>query len=553
MQTSLATTRILKVAVTGLCGLAFVVGSVRLVSSVPWGNYVAQFWDCSTLIQGVQNPGFPTGENSEVGQYAVMKYGYALPVWLLYRVFKTDAIPLWGTLWFLVLLVAPVFTSVFRRDHQFGWTGFLAYAALLVAMPFTHKYLYMANPTIQSTALWMLLALFYETGPPDGWLRRLLVVPGLLCGLLVLTDYKWFSFCVVAVLAIESVTVISASKHKDRWALPRAAIHVLDRVLLALLWIAIFIAIASLTNQVYLRSVLGYAAGTKAADAFRLTLSGNFFIFLWILGGFWFLAWLLTDFFFEKAEKRPLSRPDSAIAVRLLLIAIVIILGFSVVFWPRSARMYAPVVALLFCLGGRQVQSSVARATHATIWPILSQSVLIIVLIGVQARAFTSGASFKMPTGVDQVAKFLTLHRQQMGTAPVGCYAPPIFEVAAGDEMRWTNLAASPPADMDWVVTSEFFDRLYIGEFDLRRGHAQGWAEAVNKTRLRLLEKSVLAQSFANDFYRSPAYLCEVAIADRMLLEQWRRGRLEPAPRWELRFVGGRYGRAIPDGLLAPE
>jgi len=547
-----ATTRILQVIAIGLCGLAFVVGSIRLVSSLPWGNYVAQYWDCGTLIQGVQNPGFPSGENAAVGQYAVMKYAYALPVWLLYRVLKTDAIPLWGTLWFVVLVVAPAFTSLFRRDRRFAWTGFLAYAALLVSMPFTHKYINMANPTIQSMALWMLLALFYEAGPPNGWFRRLQVIPGLLCGLLVLTDYKWLSFCAAAVFAIEVVNVRAEAKGTGKRAFPDAVFQPIDRVLLVLLWIAFLVAIASITNQVYLRSLLGYAAGSKSADAFRLAASGNFFIYLWVLGGFWFLVWLVSDFLIEKVEKPSSPRPDSATALRLFIIATIIILGFSLVFWPRSARMYAPALALLFCLGGWRAQSLIVRVTRASIWPILSLSILVIVLIGVQARAFESGACFRLPTGVDHVAEYIAAHREQLGPAPFGCYAPPIFEVACGDSVSWTHLATSPPRAMDWMVTSEFFDQLYIDEFDLRRGHARGWGDAVTKSRLLFLEKSIPVLSFPNDFYTSPYYICEVAISDSVLVEQLKRGRQEQAPHWELRFVGGLYGRTMPGNIVAP-
>ncbi|MEW5701523.1 MAG: hypothetical protein AB1792_04760 [Candidatus Zixiibacteriota bacterium] len=537
-----------RAALMASASAAVALGTFRLFTALPWGHYFPYYWDGASVLESVQRPGFLLGTDPGLSDYALSKYGYSALVWVANRFVGFDA-PLYvETLWFLVLLIAPFFAPVFRTSERFGWFGYSVYAAGVITLPFVHKYVGMANPTMQSTALWLLLVLFYarrrgERGELIGWA----VVPGLLCAALALTDYKWIPFVVVGVAAVEILDPLRR-RHwdvRESWRSERG--RTLRRVVLILFWTPALLGIVAWANPAYREAVLRYAVSGNTIDALRPAVSWNLLIFLWVLGGFWAAVWTVWHWWSEHRRMRRTDAwtPDALWPGRVLAILIVVL--FSGIMWPRSARMFAPAVVFGILVFARRAQQTWDRCDGRGTRQVVTAVGLTLVMLGFAWRSVRAGDCHRLPGGIEKMARHIVAHREQIGRAPVGTYMLPSFALATGPAIRWFFPPVRVTNETDWIVTSDFLDPAGIREQQAMRRYDWRWTVDRFETRGILGESGVKVASFRNEFYTSAGYWCESSFSDGELLFILDLASKEKEPTWDLRYVGGIFGRALPD------
>ncbi|HWO58123.1 MAG TPA: hypothetical protein VNN55_11215 [bacterium] len=539
----------LTTAMLVFAGAAVVIAAINLVCYLPWQGSVARYWDEAALIQGTEKTGFPTGEDVIKGEYAVLKYGYALPYWCLRHWTSAAPAPALGMAWFVVMLAAPFVTPLFRIQGRFSVIGALAWVGAMLSLPIVNKYIGMANPTIQSMGLWLLLVLFY--GAPNAVRRRWMIVPGLLSGLLILTDYKWLSFSAAGILAIELWEQWLIDRQTGRfWA--RETIMTLARRLgLTALWAAAVVAVAAIVNPLYLPSIIHYVTAPTHIDAFRPSLSWNLLIFLWVLGGFWAFGWTLWQQWLRRREDSFNDDPSARIIRRAVIMGAVICIGFSVIFWPRSARMFAPAVVIGLLVFARLAGQAAAELETGSRRARFAAILLTLILAGISVRALQAGDYYKSEDGIRKLSDFIQDHPDQFPPQPMGCYAPPIFRVNVSDAHEWLFLPAPVPSTLSWVVTSEVFDRVIIDEQYLFGNRPWDWRSKSLGIREKLAAAGPAMISFPCDFYASPYYLCESNYSDAELTFMLDEAREVDKPTWDLRYIGSLFGPQAP-GVSTP-
>lgn len=535
----------LRLLIVALAALTAALAVVNLGRSLPWTDNIARYWDDAALIQGIQNHGFPSGESVITGEYAILKFGYALPYWCLYHWTSVDPGLALGLSWFLIMLMAPLFSPVFRIGGRLSMPGWLVWVAAMTSFPIVHKYIGMANPTIQSMGLWLLLALFY--GGPTVRQRGWTIVPGVLCGMIVLTDYKWLAFCTLSVLAIE-VSELWVARSAPGRLVSRENVFVLSRrVGLTLLWMCGVVSIAAILNTAYLESIIKYATGPGRIDAFRPALSWNLLIFLWVLGGFWAIAWTAWRMWAASSDPSH-GQGDGADTVRrLLIIGVVITVGFTTLFWPRSVRMFVPAIVIGLLLFARSAGGLVSELLIDSMRARIAAVLLIPVLAGMAVRAGTAGDYYRIDDGVREMADYIHLHPERNPSHQIGCYVPPVFRVAVGGAHEWLFLPSELPATLDWAITSEVLDRVIIDEQYLFGIKPWSWRSRSYEIRENLGRSGPAEISIRNDFYASPYYLCESNYSDAELTFILDQAAKVENPTWDLRYVGVLFGRAAPE------
>lgn len=523
-----------------LPALAIVFGALALARNLPY-DFFPYFWDGANLLRDAGAEGFLTRGPVKLPSYALLKYGYAAPIHLLVRIFGYGGVLAVNLFWYGVMLAAGVWTLRRQRDSEqsFPWAGVLAFAAGMICLPYIHKYIGTANPTIQSMALWFVLLLIYKfRRGPDGVFSRGTLALGIVSALIILTDFpKWAIVLAPALLIAETVNPVHRGRgwrHSVKKGIPRA-LRILVWPLLATAAAAAIVP-EFFRNNVLLRLL---SEGSKM-ETLRPALSWNFPIFLWTLGGFLVLLFIVV----YHRRIPPGLRREPGIAVALTVMGL-----FSCLIWPRNARMFAVVVPFLLFIFSAMAQTIhdhlrvASRSGAGGDNPAAAQHRMLIVsalviLVSFLVRAPYAGECFKPETGVRKVIQFVDRDPRLAADSLLGTYLLPNFELATTAGHVWRYVPTYLYTDMKWVLTGDMISEIIIAEQAFHGVTDWRW----HTKQLRMLEtfrsEPAIAQ-FPCNFYVSKWYLVESNYGDGHLAFMLRRASEVKDPMWRLHFVAG--------------
>lgn len=471
--------------------------------------------------------GFAT-EGAGTG-YALRKYAYSLPLHYLIRWYSLPGVLVINVFWYAVMIGTGAAAFLSRKQ----WMGLGVFLAGIVALPFVHKYIGMANPTIQSMALWFMFFLFYRRSA-DRVLKST-VIPGVLFCLLILTDFpKWGLVAVPAVLVAEMLPVAA----RDSVPRLRRLFVALKRATCIFAWGALGIVAASLLHADYFRAnvietLFGYGS---TIEALRPGVSSNYLIFLWTLGGFWVLGFVVLFWNSLLAGESP-RRPG----VRMALTVVAV---FSLILWPRSARMFAVTLPFLLYLFA-WMADTVLRRFGENRRVTLAAMAMIGVLVGFAVRSTSAGDCFRMPTSVREINAYIAGSPDIPPGSSLATYMQPVFALGAPPGYSWEYLGGVIPKEVDWVLTGDFIDDVII-DAQMHSGAKSYFWRRNRLYVLALIADLPTKASFPCDFYASQWLIVESNFDDGHLSFMLRRAAEQTRPQWRLRYIGDLVGREQP-------
>jgi hypothetical protein len=528
--------------------LVALISAFSLFLSLPY-EWHPRFWDEARLWESVSIPGFAHGQGVPVGDYGTQKYGYALVLHWMLPVFGPYSPVVLNLFWFVVLLVTPILfrgsvlrivgTETGQRDvvGSVMWVGWIVYAAGLLSFPFVTKYLWMASPTMMAMAIWLLFSIelfrFERT-----WLA------GALGALVVVTDPKWSLAVPFATLVSEIYRVRATSG--AGWFDFNWARFEWRRVLRVVAWPIGAVVFLGLWNPAYMETTIrGLYFGSAGTVHLHFGVSSNFWMYLFMLGGS-----LLIPVAVAIRFKEPLG-----VFGHLLVVAAAVLFLFSVVLWPRPARVFAPTFVLLLLFVswsiGRFFRSFTTNRSWSRCYPIRTRICFVLVgLLAVEMCAFgvVSGRDRGAETGCAAIAAHLSAEDGKRVAGPVGTYLFPVFRAhLPGDStFGWEFLPATIHQSTDWAVLSNVVDGLVIEEQAASGNGGFYWRMDKYKVRGVMTDIGKLIAHAESPFYATSTYLSETALDDVDLIRTANQISSVENPRWELWYVGGLFGRSLP-------
>jgi hypothetical protein len=520
-----ATHKAIRIACIVLPIVAIAIGTVSLFGGLPY-DYYPYFWDGGNLLSDISEPDFLTEGGGTT--YALRKFGYAAPIYYCVRWFGRGGVLVVNLFWFAVILGV----GLWRFARQREWTGALCFAAGIICLPYVHKYIGMANPTIQSMALWFILFLSYDRGGTK--ILRGTVWPGLLFGALVLTDFpKWAIVAIPAILVVEFVAPILAERRVRSEAMIRAA----GRSALIFAYGIVAFLGATLINSNYISNNITQAVLIESGivDGFRIGLSWNYPLFLWVLGGFWVLAFVLI-FWKSAASERLRSWPG-------VLLALAVVAIFSLVLWPRGARMFAVTLPFLIFLFASLVQQ-VCNGNSDSRSTIVARIAAVCILAGFVVRGFFAGDCYRLETGISEIHEAIQANHDIPPDALIGVFLSPVFGVGSPGDYDWQYLGRIFEPGMDWIVTGDNVDDIVIAEQLYSGAKTFEWQRLRIKVLHMIMEQPVFAETSC-EFYVSKWYLTETNFDDNYMASLLRRRPDFKDSKWRVHYVGAIFGREM--------
>lgn len=481
--------------------VALFIGLWFLLHRIPFGEYFPYFWDGAGMILGL-NPGsltLPSFGDGSYSVYALRKYLYSLPV--QYSIQFTgnmiDGVLFYNlALFFVMCFVGSM--SLHRRGYLGAAPLFLAG---MVSIPYVHKYIGMANPTIQSMLLWFLVMLTYDS-PKKGNPHLL----GFLFGLLVLTDFPKWLLVSIPVIALTELVCCREVK----------------RLVVVFSWIAglLLVATAFLPGFFHNNFILTLGLDGASIEPLRIGLSQNFLIFLYELGGLVPLVFILLCW--KKYPKHFNWRFPGVI------VPLAIVVVFSCVLWPRNARMFAVVVPWIIYVASGWVLALWRTRQNNLCLPMIGSFVMIIMILVHSLRA---GECYTQMTGVRAMAE---ITENVVGQKEVvGTYFPNNFALA-GRGRTFVSMVAYMGDSFKYIITHDFLDYTIIdeqfmsGSSNLSYTWSREWWRGVCGSKEALLWVPA-------PFYSSKWYLVESNYVDGQLIFMLRRAAEIVNPCWRLR------------------
>jgi hypothetical protein len=521
--------------------IAVVTGAIALVRNLPF-DFFPYFWDGAKLLREVGRARLFTAGPSELPSYALPKLAYAGQIDYAVAWWGFSGVVYVNLCWFLLALVIGLWAFGPRQGtgRKFSLVGYLSFAAGMIALPYVHKYIGMGNPTIQAMTLWLLFLVAYgRARDATGQLRANTVALGLIAALIILTDFpKWAIILWPAICIVEFGDPLL---RRCGWR--QSLVTGFKRIAVILPLSLTGVVIASLTVILYYHENVSVRLLKQAGriETIRFALSWNFPLFLILLGGILVLLFVII---FARRTITDLIRREPGILAALTLIGI-----FSCLIWPRSARMFAPVIPFLLYLFGIMVQRVYDRSTDrdptgesgssrqpTQRWRIATAIGTLIVLASFAVRAPYAGACFTLPTGIREMNELVRQDKRLGQTLELGAFLVHNFQLAAPPAKHWTYFpthATVKGSSLQWGVSGELVEEMMIEEQALHGGVALSW-QTNALGALAMLRSNRFTLNTPNDFYVSKWYISETAFQDGHLTFFLRRAANIRNPRWRL-------------------
>ncbi len=529
------------------CGLY---GAVQLATS---DIEMIRFWDEADLMWDIGVPDFAS-EGGRLGSisYATRKIGYAYPVKLLTGWLGHNGAMYWNLLWFVIILLVPI-PGV--RD----WKAYAFKVGALLSLPYVVKYVTMVNPTIQAMGLWLVLMTLYVCWQrlPDAsrLLRRVLTVfIGVAGGLIIITDFKWLPFVaasVILLLLIDRPRPTGKLAGAEGWFRP-LLYWVAPRAILILVWVPVVMAITALLFRPYGHMVYSMLFALPGhVGVIRPGISENVLIHLWYLGGLGIVLGTTIGFI-------ALTRKDASVwrqYAAYWLPPAVICLAFSLIVWPRGARMFAPALIPIIVLGAIVVSRHELWDTKVVRRPVI-WLILVLLTLPMLTNVFRIGDVIETPTGLDELKAHITAHTVgplggTLDEEPLyqprimGGYMLPLMVMRASRDadMMWYSPATGLRETSNWVFLNPVTDAFTIEEQAAGGVVAFEWKQNQYYMRESMERSGRTVASIPAPFYTTPFYMCELTFEGERLIRAIESDKISE---WQAVYIGNFYDRPFP-------
>ncbi|GAB4316631.1 MAG: hypothetical protein Kow0074_04690 [Candidatus Zixiibacteriota bacterium] len=531
------------------CG---VYGAYTLLSSE---REMIRFWDEADLVLDIAVPEFAT-EGGRIGgiSYATRKIGYAFPVKIFYDTFGRKGFAYYNFLWFAVFLLIPI------PDTRRYWLAWVLRIAVVLSLPYTMKYVTMLNPTLQSMALWLLLASlmvwwrrFRNRRQASYWLLTASV--GVTGGLLVLTDFKWLAFVGAGLLLClvwdQWSTINTRPQSARSYTAPLKSL-IIDAAS-SLIWVPIVMLLAAVLHPPYADMIYAMMfAMPGKLGVLRWDLCSNVFMHLWFLGGFGVIVGATAITLLQRRIGLALQDRYAP----FWIIPTLIIAVFTIVLWPRGARMYVPAIVLIIQFGCIALVAMMSRPLSRPVRVGLWTSTLVMT-VSLVLNVPNVRTALDTPTGLDELKANIVAHiphwtDDDAGTIDLpydppllaGYFTPVMIVRASGNrDVSWFSPKDGLLPEANWAVTNPALDHFTVLEQASSREAPPTWEIDpffVIKSMHRL---GVTVDSFPAPFYTTPYYICETTFESGHLRETLL---AHPKSIWQVRYIGTIYGRPFP-------
>ncbi|MBD3298234.1 MAG: hypothetical protein GF341_06235 [candidate division Zixibacteria bacterium] len=531
------------------CGLY---GAYTLATS---DREMIRFWDEADLVMDIAVPEFVT-EGGRIGaiSYATRKIGYAYPVKLCQDWFGDAGFEYYNILWFAILLAIPI------PGMKRYWVAWFLKISAILALPFTIKYVTMLNPTLQSMALWLLLATLMvwwkqcrQQRSAGYWWFSMLV--GVVGGLLVLTDFKWLPFVAVGVvLTLIWYSLEDRPKGAMNAAWMRESIRsVVTNAFAILIWVPIVMATVTIAHPPYgdMVSAMLFRMPDRLGVV-RWGVCDNILMHLWYLGGFGFVV---GTSIITLVQRRAGLRLHSQFAPSWIF-ALLIIGVFTFALWPRGARMYASAVVLLIQFGAIVAVTVLSRMTQRPD-RILTWIGTGIMTVSLLVSVPKVRAALDTPTGLDSLKQNVLAHVPHWSDdgasaadytydPPLlaGYFAPVMIVRASGDrDVSWFSPKDGLLPEANWAVTNPALDHVTVIEQASSREAEPGWEMDPFFVLESMHRMGQVMDSFPAPFYTTPYYLCETTLESGRLRETIL---AHQRSIWQVMYIGTIHRRPFP-------
>ncbi len=514
-----------------------------------------RFWDEADLVMDIAVPEFVT-EGGRIGEisYATRKIGYAYPVRLFKDWFGEAGFDYYNLLWFAILLAIPI------PGRKGYWLAWLLKISVILALPFTVKYVTMLNPTLQSMALWLLLAtlmiwwrLFQRRRSAGYWWFSMLV--GVVGGLLVLTDFKWLPFVfagVVLTLIWYAFDERPAGAIDLTWSQGSLRSLIVD-AFATLVWVPIVMAAVTIAHPPYgeMVSAMLFRMPDRLGVV-RWGVCDNILMHLWYLGGFVFV---MGTVIIMLVQRRAGLRLHSKFAPYWIF-ALLIIGVFTFALWPRGARMYASAVVLVIQFGAIAVVETISQVTGR------SQRMLAWIGAGAMTLSLIVSvpnvrAALDTPTGLDALKQNVLDHVPHWSDAGsssaaytydppllAGYFAPVMIARASGNrDVSWFSPKDGLLPEANWAVVNPALDHVTVIEQASSREAEPGWEMNPFFVLESMHRMGQVMDSFPAPFYTTPYYLCETTLESGQLRETIL---AHQRSIWQVLYIGNMHKRPFP-------
>ncbi|MBD3298233.1 MAG: hypothetical protein GF341_06230, partial [candidate division Zixibacteria bacterium] len=492
------------------CGIY---GAVQLATS---DIETIRFWDEADLMWDIGVPDFAS-EGGRLGaiSYATRKIGYAYPVTLLSDWQGNTGVVYWNLLWFVIILLLPI-------PGVREWTAYAFKAGALLSLPYVVKYVTMVNPTIQAMGLWLILVTLYvywrRLPDPSRFVHRALAaIIGIVGGLIVITDFKWLPFVAVSVVLLlmidppQPTGELAGADGRLRPLLRR----VVPRAVLILVGLPVVMAITALLFRPYGGMVYSMLFALPGhVGVVRPGMSENVLIHLWYLGGLGIVLGTLVGVI--MLVKRDLSAWRRY--APYWLPPAVICLAFSLIVWPRGARMFAPALIPIIVLGAIVISRHDLWHTKSMRQPLL-WVVLVLLTLPMLTNVGRIRDVIETPTGLDELKAHITAHTVgPLGGTPdeeplyqpriMGGYMLPLMVMRASrdPDMMWYSPATGLRETSNWVFLNPVTDALTIEEQAAGGVVAFEWKQNQYYMRESMERSGQTVASIPAPFYTTPFY-----------------------------------------------
>lgn len=514
-----------------------------------------RFWDEADLVLDIAVPEFVT-EGGRIGEisYATRKVGYAFPVKTLYDRFGDNGFAYYNLFWLAVLLLIPV--PELRRY----WLVWILRAAAILSLPYTVKYVTMLNPTLQSMALWLLFTTLIVWWRNCSDRRRapywmLSTAIGVTGGLLVLTDFKWLVFVCAGVLLClvwyKWLDYQTASPVSPRYGAMIRSLLIDGCAILA--WVPLVMALAVIMHPPYGKMIYAMMFTMPGKlGVVRWGFCSNIFFHLWFLGGFGYVVGVTAITLLQR-------RSGLALHCRFApfwIIPTLIITVFTVVLWPRGARMYVPAVVLIIQFGAIVLVDMMSRSLRPPVRIGVWASAVVMIL-SLALNVPNVRAALDTPTGLRDLKANIVAHiphwsEDDAGEIELpyeppllaGYFAPVMIVRASGDRnVSWFSPKDGLLPEANWAVTNPALDHFTVLEQASSREAPPAWEVDPFFVIESMHRLGVPVDSFPAPFYTTPYYICETTFESGHLRETLL---AHPKSIWQVRFIGTIYGRPFP-------